>query len=148
MADPVGITGTAIGVISFGLQLYTGITQYLDAVKGRDEDLQRAKQYVNAFQASLKVLGDTILKVNDEQAAAKHVVQDCKISCEAELTALDALLNDLKGPQIPSDDPISKVKGSLQKWSYPFKQRNLSRLEERLESANSIIKLSLSALHL
>ncbi|CVL03571.1 uncharacterized protein FMAN_15124 [Fusarium mangiferae] len=113
MADPVGITGNAIGVISFGLQLYTGITQYLDAVKGRDEDLQRAKQYVNAFQASLKVLGDTILKVNDEQAAAKHVVQDCKVSCEAELTALDALLNDLKGPQIPSDDPISKEKAIL-----------------------------------
>ncbi|PNP84195.1 hypothetical protein FNYG_02883 [Fusarium nygamai] len=148
MADPVGITGTAIGVVSFGLQLYTGISQYLGAVKGRDEDLQRAKQYANAFQASLKVLGDTILKVNDEQAAAKSVIQDCKLSCEAELTALGALLNDLKGPQPLQDDPFSKVKGSLQKWSYPFKQRNLSRLEERLESTNSILKLSLSALQL
>ncbi|KAF5635830.1 hypothetical protein F52700_5142 [Fusarium sp. NRRL 52700] len=148
MADPVGIIGTAIGVISFGLQLYTGITQYLDAVKGRDEDLQRAKQYANAFQASLKVLGDTILKANDEQAAAKIVVQDCKLSCEAELTALCALLNHLKGlPPLP-DDPISKAKGSLQKWSYRFKQKNLSRLEERLKSANSILKLSLSALQL
>ncbi|KAF5661963.1 ankyrin repeat-containing protein [Fusarium circinatum] len=148
MADPVGITGTAVGVISFGLQLYTGITQYLDAVKGRDEDLQRAKQYANAFQASLKVLGDTILKVNDQQAAAKNVIQDCKISCEAEITALGALLNDLKGPQHPQCDRISRIEGSLQKWSYPFKQRNLSRLEERLESANSVLKLSLLTLQL
>ncbi|KAF5585981.1 hypothetical protein FPANT_7352 [Fusarium pseudoanthophilum] len=148
MADPVGITGTAIGVVSFGLQLYTGISQYLGAVKGREEDLQRAKQYANAFQASLKVLGDTILKVGDEQAAVKSVVQDCKLFCGAELTALGELLNDLKGPQPPQHDPIGKVKGSLQKWSYPFKQRNLSRLEERLESANSILKLSLSALQL
>ncbi|KAF5661953.1 ankyrin repeat-containing protein [Fusarium circinatum] len=34
MAEPVGITGTAVGIVSFGLKLYTGISEYLDAIKG------------------------------------------------------------------------------------------------------------------
>ncbi|KAF5593866.1 uncharacterized protein FSUBG_9639 [Fusarium subglutinans] len=34
MAESVGITGTAAGIVTFGLQLYTGISEYLDAIKG------------------------------------------------------------------------------------------------------------------
>jgi hypothetical protein len=148
MAEPVGITGTAVGIVSFGLQLYTGISKYLDAVKGRDEDLQQAKQHANIFQASLKAIGEMIPKVKDDYATAKHVVEECKRSCEAELKALEALLKDLQGPLGLLDGPIAKVKGSMRKWSYPFKKNNITRLEERLESMNSFLKTALSTLQL
>ncbi|KAF5598039.1 hypothetical protein FPCIR_3312 [Fusarium pseudocircinatum] len=139
--------GTAIGIISFGLQLYTGLSEYLDAVKGREEDLLQAKNNATTLQYSLKAIEDTLSKVNDN-TIAQDAVEECKSSCESELTALHKLLNDLQGKPINPSDPVSKARSSMQKWSYPFKKKNIARLEERLKSANNVLKTALSALQL
>ncbi|KAF5603192.1 uncharacterized protein FSUBG_7416 [Fusarium subglutinans] len=139
--------GTALGIISFGLQLYTGLSEYLDAVKGREEDLLGAKNNAKTLQCSLKAIEDTMSQVNGN-AMAQDAVEECKSSCESELKALYKLLNDLQGKPIDPADPITKVKSSMQKWSYPFKKKNIARLEERLKSANNVLKTALSALQL
>ncbi|KAF4442048.1 hypothetical protein FACUT_2271 [Fusarium acutatum] len=139
--------GTAIGIISFGLQLYTGLSEYLDAVKGREEDLLQAKNNARTLQCSLKAIEDTLSKVNGN-TIVQDAVEECKSSCESELTALHKLLSDLQGKPINPADPISRAKSSMQKWSYPFKKKNIARLEERLKSANNVLKTALSALQL
>ncbi|KAF5717148.1 hypothetical protein FMUND_5966 [Fusarium mundagurra] len=139
--------GTAIGIISFGLQLYTGLSEYLDAVKGREEDLLQAKNNARTLQCSLKAIEDTMSQVNGN-AMAQDAVEECKSSCESELKALHELLNDLQGKPINPSDPVSKARGSMQKLSYPFKKKNIARLEERLKSANNVLKTALSALQL
>ncbi|KAF5624603.1 uncharacterized protein FTJAE_10196 [Fusarium tjaetaba] len=139
--------GTAIGIISFGLQLYTGLSEYLDAVKGREEDLLQAKNNAKTLQCSLKAIGDALSKVNGS-SMAQDAVEECKSSCESELHALNSLLNDLLGKPINSAGPICKAKSSMQKWSYPFKKKNIARVEERLKSANNVLKTALSALQL
>ncbi|KLP04221.1 uncharacterized protein FFB20_00728 [Fusarium fujikuroi] len=139
--------GTAIGIISFGLQLYTGLSEYLDAVKGREEDLLQAKNNARTLQCSLKAIEDTMSQINGN-AIAQDAVEECKSSCESELKALHELLNNLQGKPINHSDPVSKAKSSIQKWSYPFKKKNIARLEERLKSANNVLKTALSALQL
>lgn len=139
--------GTAIGIISFGLQLYTGLTEYLDAVKGREEDLLKAKNNAKTLNCSLKAIEDTLSKVNGG-SIAQDAVEECKSSCQSELDALYNLLNDLQGKPVNSADAISKARISMQKWSYPFKKKNIARLEERLESANNVLKTALSGLQL
>ncbi|KAG9494889.1 hypothetical protein J7337_013118 [Fusarium musae] len=139
--------GTVIGIISFGLQLYTGLSEYLDAVKGREEDLVQAKNNARTLQCSLKAIEDTMSQVNGN-AMAQDAVEKCKSSCESELKALHELLNNLQGKPINSSDSVSKARSSMQKWSYPFKKKNIARLEERLKSANNALKTALSALQL
>ncbi|KAF5551406.1 hypothetical protein FMEXI_3524 [Fusarium mexicanum] len=139
--------GTALGIISFGLQLYTGLSEYLDAVKGREEDLLQAKNNAKTLQCSLKAIEDTMSQVNGN-AMTQDAVEECKSSCESELKALHKLLNDLQGKPIDPADPITKVRSSMQKWSYPFKKKNIARLEERLKSANNVLQTALSALQL
>ncbi|KAF5598053.1 hypothetical protein FPCIR_3326 [Fusarium pseudocircinatum] len=75
MAEPVGITGTAIGIVSFGLQLYTGISKYLDAVKGRDEDLKYAKQHTNILRDYLSSLEETLQTIGSDSTVARHAVE-------------------------------------------------------------------------
>ncbi|RBR21057.1 hypothetical protein FVER53590_10557 [Fusarium verticillioides] len=140
--------GTAIGIISFGLQLYTGLSEYLDAVKGRDEDLLQARNNAKTLQCSLKAIEDAMSKVNGDHAIAQDAVEECKSSCQAELKALHQLLRDLKGEAIGPAGPVSKVRSSIHKWSYPFKKKSINRLEERLKSANNVLKTALSTLQL
>ncbi|RYC82459.1 hypothetical protein BFJ63_vAg14639 [Fusarium oxysporum f. sp. narcissi] len=140
--------GTAIGIISFGLQLYTGLSEYLGAVKGRDEDLLQAKNNAKTLQCSLKAIGEAISKVNGNNALAQDAVEECKNSCKAELKALGTLLTDLKGPPVNPVGPFAKARSSMHKWSYPFKKKNIAKLEDRLMSTNNVLKTALSALQL
>ncbi|KAJ3535187.1 hypothetical protein NM208_g7235 [Fusarium decemcellulare] len=148
MAEPVGITGTAVGIVSLGLQLYTGISDYLDAVKGRDDDLRQAKEYAKTLQASLRAIEDALTKTRNDCSAAKDAVEECKNSCEAELKALGALLKELQGPVVAPVDRIAQAKSSLRKWSYPFNKRDIAKLENRLISTNEILQTALMALQL
>ncbi|KAF5687003.1 hypothetical protein FDENT_5558 [Fusarium denticulatum] len=140
--------GTAIGIISFGLQLYTGLSEYLDAVKGRDEDLLQARNNAKTLQCSLKAIEDAMSKVNGDHTMAQDAVEECKTSCQAELKALHQLLRDLKGAPVGPAGPVSKARSSIHKWSYPFKRKSISRLEDRLKSANNVLKTALSTLQL
>ncbi|KAF9771513.1 hypothetical protein IL306_010836, partial [Fusarium sp. DS 682] len=148
MAEPVGITGTAVGIVSFGLQLYTGISEYLDAIKTRDEDLRQAYQYVKDLRTSLIAIEDAMNGINDHHTTAKNAVEECKTSCETELKALEKLLYDLKGSPVDPADGIAQAKSSIRKLSYPFKKKNISRLEERLNSTNNVLKMAMLALQL
>ncbi|CVL11712.1 uncharacterized protein FPRN_14912 [Fusarium proliferatum] len=153
MAEAIGVAGSVVGIVSFGLQVYTGLSEYLDAVKGRDEDLQQAKRYAKALLSSLKAIEEVISKVNGNNALtpdalAQDAVEECKDLCKAELQALGTLLENLKGPLVHHAEPFAKAKSSMHKWSYPFKKKSISKLEDRLMSTNNVLKTALSALQL
>lgn len=153
MAEAIGVAGSVVGIVSFGLQVYTGLSEYLDAVKGREEDLQQAKRYAKALLSSLKAIEEVISKVNGNNALtpdalAQDAVEECKDLCKAELQALGTLLENLKGPLVHHAEPFAKAKSSMHQWSYPFKKKSISKLEDRLMSTNNVLKTALSALQL
>ncbi|EMT74416.1 hypothetical protein FOC4_g10002530, partial [Fusarium odoratissimum] len=100
------------------------------------------------LQCSLKAIGEAISRVNGNNALAQDAVEECKNSCEAELKALGTLLTDLKGLPVNPAGPFAKARSSMHKWSYPFKKKNITKLEGRLMSTNNVLKTALSALQL
>ncbi|KAI6762490.1 hypothetical protein HG530_008470 [Fusarium avenaceum] len=148
MADPIGITGTAVGIVSFGLQLYTGVSEYLDAVKGREEDLRQANTYAKTLWTSLKSIEDATGNIDSHRTIPKDAVEECKVSCEIELKSLDSLLKDLRGSPVDPTSLASSAKSSMRKLSYPFKKKSITKLEEKLNSTNNVLKIALLALQL
>lgn len=148
MAEPVGITGTAVGILSFGLQLYTGISEYLDAVKGRDEDLQSAKQYAKMLRDNLVSIEVAISAIGSEYTVARYAIEQCKSSCETELKGLEVLLLELKGPMVEPNSRTEQAKNSLRKFSYPFKKKDIARLHDRLSLTNNALHTAALALQL
>ncbi|KAG4262739.1 hypothetical protein FPRO03_10102 [Fusarium proliferatum] len=148
MAEPVGITGTAVGMLSFGLQLYTGISEYLDAVKGRDEDLQSAKQYAKMLRDNLVSIEVAISAIGSEYTVARYAIEQCKSSCETELKGLEVLLLELKGPMVEPTNRTEQVKNSLRTFSYPFKKKDIARLQDRLSLTNNAFHTAALALQL
>lgn len=53
MADPISVAGLVTGVISLGLQVAGGLSNYLDAVKGRSEELHSVKQQATNMKDQL-----------------------------------------------------------------------------------------------
>ncbi|KAH6949205.1 hypothetical protein DER45DRAFT_600137 [Fusarium avenaceum] len=148
MADPVGIAGTAVGIVSFGLQLYTGVSEYLDAVEGREEDLRQANTYAKTLWTSLKSIEDAMRNIDSHHTIPKDAVEECKASCEIELKSLDSVLKGLRGSPVNPANLASSVRSSVRKLSYPFKKKSITKLEEKLNSTNNVLKIALLALQL
>lgn len=39
MSDPLSVAGSAVGIISLGIQVCNGLLVYADAIRGRSQDL-------------------------------------------------------------------------------------------------------------
>ncbi|KAF5248220.1 hypothetical protein FANTH_6012 [Fusarium anthophilum] len=148
MAEPAGITGAAIGIVSFGLQLYTGISEYLDALKGRDKDLQFVKQHTGTLQDYLRSIEEALDTIGSDYTVARHAIERCKCSCEVELRGLETLLQELRAPFENRFNRTVKVKNSRRKFSYPFNKKSIVRLQERLNSTNNVLNMAILALQL
>ncbi|KAF0324191.1 hypothetical protein GQ607_008621 [Colletotrichum asianum] len=146
MADPLGIAGTAAGLVSLGLQLYGEISKYIKAVKGRDEDLRAARQNAEVLRKCLNAIKGATSSTNVAQTASKDAVEECVASCIDELKQLDQRLTRLRGSTTPADSLSAKVKAKGRQLMYPFHKDDIVDLERRLASANDVLQAALHAL--
>ncbi|KAF5987888.1 hypothetical protein FCOIX_780 [Fusarium coicis] len=116
MAEAFGIAGSAFGTVSLGLQLFKEISQYLDDIDGRDEDLKESRNYATNVQLSLNALDIVISNAPTGDPATKNAIDSCKASNAARAKELCA------------------------KLKYPFKKQNIEKLEEILSRTNSALQ--------
>ncbi|KAG5754821.1 hypothetical protein H9Q70_002532 [Fusarium xylarioides] len=144
MAEPVGIIGSAVGICGFGLQLYKEISQYLNDVDGRDEDLKQARNYATNLKISLDALDDAISNAPSTSPDARTVVDSCKVACVAALKDLSAVIKELKGPLALPGSHASKAKELYARLSYPFKKQNMDKLVEQVFRTNTVLQAALT----
>jgi hypothetical protein len=73
MADPVSIAGTAIGVVSLGLSLCQGLTQYLQALRCRREDIDSTSCQIDCLQSAFVVIKDALANLSSDHQSARDV---------------------------------------------------------------------------
>ncbi|OTA58805.1 hypothetical protein K449DRAFT_436297 [Hypoxylon sp. EC38] len=146
MADPVGITGTAIGIASLCLRTCSGLHDYLNDFRGRDIYVAKILHYLGRLQDLARIVESAIPAFQNEHYAPSHTVVLCLQSCEAELKDLDAEIrkynpkstNDMKGR-------LREAKKSLQ---FPFARHELEKFAGHLDRANSLLSVALQGLGL
>ncbi|CAI0655254.1 unnamed protein product [Colletotrichum noveboracense] len=146
MADPLGIAGTAAGLVSLGLQLYGEISKYIKAVKGREDDLRVARQNAEVLKKCLNAIKGATSSTNIAQTASKDAVEECVASCIDELKQLDELLTHLRDSTTPADSLSAKVKAKGRQLMYPLHKDDIVDLEKRLTSTNDVLQTALHAL--
>ncbi|KAF4491020.1 hypothetical protein CGGC5_v001657 [Colletotrichum fructicola Nara gc5] len=109
MAEPVGITGTAAGLISLGLQLYSEISNYLDAVKGRQQDLDFARHQCASLKRRIDAIDAAITSPGFLPMVSRDALDSSVQGCQRELGALNELVLRLQGPS----SPVSTVSAKL-----------------------------------
>lgn len=149
MAEAFGIASSAFGTVSLGLQLFKEISQYLDDIDGREEDLKGARNYATNIQLSLNALDVAISTAPTGDPTIKSAIDSCKTSCLSAVNNLLAVVKDLRGPITSA--PISnaaRAKELCAKLKYPFKKQNMEKLEEVLLRTNSALQITLQVFQL
>ncbi|KAI1774782.1 hypothetical protein F4818DRAFT_418914 [Hypoxylon cercidicola] len=146
MAEPVGITGTAVGILSLGLQLYGGLKEYLDNLKDRDEYIGKNLLYLNRLRSLTDaVKSDISASQNNRYALSQEVVQSLG-AYEAEINIFDARIREYE--HVATTKPTGQFKETIKKLGFPFARPELEKLASRLERANNLLSIALQGLNL
>ncbi|RWA13091.1 hypothetical protein EKO27_g2016 [Xylaria grammica] len=143
MADPLSIAGLVTGVISLGLQVAGGLSDYLDAVKGRAEELNSARQEATNMKDLILTIQDLLPQVKGSWPSSATMIERHVRSCDSELSALYALLSDLSQSSPSGSGIWLKLADQKKKLTYPFNRSYISRLEDRLAKVNSALQTTL-----
>ncbi|KAF4951565.1 hypothetical protein FGADI_7340 [Fusarium gaditjirri] len=149
MAEAFGIAGSAIGVVSLGLQLFKEISQYLDDIDGREEDLKQARNFAKNIQVSIDALDVAIANTSTDDPTTKNAMDSCRNSCISAANSLFAFVKQLRGPiiSVPNSN-AARAKELCAKLKYPFKKQNIEKLEENLSRTNSALQTMLQVFQL
>ncbi|KAK6064801.1 hypothetical protein SCUP234_12858 [Seiridium cupressi] len=146
MADPFSVAASVAGLISLGLQVSSGIIQYLDAIKCRAEELDAARRYVQIIESTLEAINGfpSRLQVQHQQSLA--TISACLRPCEDELKALETLIAKLSNSGNANPDLIDRVREQTKKLAHSFNRTKLSQLEEKLNRAVEVLQLAVQSL--
>ncbi|WKT52941.1 hypothetical protein QSH57_003503 [Fusarium oxysporum f. sp. vasinfectum] len=149
MAEAFGIAGSAFGTVSLGLQLFKEISQYLDDIDGREEDLKQARNFATNIQISINALDVAVSNAPNDDLTTKNSIDLCKVSCVSAVNNLLAVVKELRGPiiSVPNSN-AARTKELCAKLKYPFKKQNIEKLEENLSRTNSALQTILQVVQL
>ncbi|KAH7141998.1 hypothetical protein EDB81DRAFT_899466 [Dactylonectria macrodidyma] len=148
MADPLSVTGLAIGVVSLGLQVSGAITTYIDALNCRDKDIASVRQQNDSLQKTLQALESLLSQFQRDHQVATTAVHECLGSCKKELNAMESLVAEVTACDQSASSRKNKFKNQGKKLLYPFSRRKVEELEIRISNANATLQLALQTLGL
>ncbi|KAF4882861.1 hypothetical protein CGCFRS4_v014149 [Colletotrichum fructicola] len=139
MAD---VLGTVLGVVSLGLQVGASISNYLDGVQCRKEDMEyttRCCKSMNSLLQQIKSLQYQLTGVNIT------AVREAMTTAEVELSILGNFVEKIRaGNNANSPNPVMKrAKKQKTKLLYPFQKDHLYRLNAQLDAANRALQAAL-----
>ncbi|KAK8074083.1 hypothetical protein PG994_004982 [Apiospora phragmitis] len=144
--DPVSLAGSVAGLASLGIQVTSGITTYLDAVKCRDEDLvtiRRQNAALRALVAAIKATSTAIPQLSqDVVAAATQSIQ----TCTEDLDALEAFISHLSGSDISTWR--LGLKYQARKLHLAFDRSKINQLSRRIFQSKATLQLAVGELGL
>lgn len=119
------LAGTAVGVISLGIQVCQGLVEYYGSWKDAPKDVARICQSIRSLEEMLNVV-NTAVKDNGVASQAESGIQSGIDSCGTSIAELQSQLvkvKEVNGPSI-----WSKVHGQGRRLLYPFRESTLLKL--------------------
>ncbi|KAI0554556.1 hypothetical protein F4679DRAFT_526522 [Xylaria curta] len=146
MTDPLSIAGTAVGVVSLGLQVYSGVKQYLDHFHARDERVSIALTYLDQLKAAVDVVDGATRSLQVQHQVPTDVVLSCLQACMAEMQKFQGKLEEF----MPSHQNSSnnKLKQIRKKLEYPFQIDSIEEIEKSLRRILDQLAIAIHGLEL
>jgi chromosome segregation ATPase len=143
MSDPFSIASGAVGIISLGIQLCKQITEYAEAFRDYDADIESIGLKAESLKGPLKQLRDF---VEDTQVTESETASDIAEKASQLERHLKRLENRLaKAKPVISDSLKEKLRNKWKNVAYPVRARDALRdIKDDLDSVQSTIQLALT----
>jgi hypothetical protein len=139
------VAGTAVGIVSLGLQVCQGLLFYYDAWKSYDSDISSTYNAITDLSRTLTILKTTLQQETDRERVGR--VRTCVSSCEDAILELEKRRYSLQKYGQP-EGLRQKMRAGLQRSWYPFKKETIEALKANVAGIQGRLKLALQVLQL
>ncbi|CVL10515.1 uncharacterized protein FPRN_12891 [Fusarium proliferatum] len=143
MSDPLSVAGSAVGIISLGIQVCQGLISYLQSFKGQDQDIQDSLNDVQIVISILYSLKGILPKV-DKSSSETPAIRRCLAESEEMLREFQQFSLKLRGTQSPEHDMLRKMDHAGRALLYPFREGKLKLLCHSLKGLLQNLSLGLN----
>lgn len=144
--DGLSVAGTAIGVISLGIQVTQSLVDFYSAYKNQKNEVSHTINRLTHLLSSLEILKDqlgTRRFLAEEQALLQNI-QNSIQDCDEYIHELQDQCDKLKDSS--SDSIRAAARTAARRLAYPFRQSTLQTLEETIDEMVSHLSLALQIL--
>ncbi|KAJ4270542.1 hypothetical protein NW762_002230 [Fusarium torreyae] len=134
MSDPLSVAGSAVGIISLGIQVCNGLLIYADAIRGRSQDLTDHMDQVRSLLALFKSLNLTIARLESLNPDNAKSLLDHLQQAEDKLRSLQELLTEVGVPPLTTADFKGKMKETYRAAVYPIKKSKLEGARQTVQA--------------
>lgn len=143
MSDPLSVAGSAVGIISLGIQVCQSLISYLQSFKGQDHDIQDSLNEIQIVISILYSLKGILPKV-DKSSSETPAIRRCLAESEEKLREFQQLSLKLRGTQRSEDDVLEKMDNARRALLYPFREAKLKSLCQSLKGLLQNLTLGLN----
>ncbi|KAH7146501.1 hypothetical protein EDB81DRAFT_495549 [Dactylonectria macrodidyma] len=108
MADPFSVVSGVAGLVSLGISIYNGFNKYLEAVKGRDEDIIKVTQRVRLLESTIEALQGCERRLDGKYQKSVTTVAMCVQLCGSELRELETIVKEVQSHSTSSNHIMNK----------------------------------------
>ncbi|KAL5315856.1 hypothetical protein ACEPPN_016729 [Leptodophora sp. 'Broadleaf-Isolate-01'] len=149
------IAGSAVGIISLGIQLCNGIISYYNGYRGQDADLDKTLQSLETLKGLLISLDAPLngLASSSQAFIAPAVnVEECITQCNTSLVELQKYLDKCRDV-LPAGSESKRSLGDtfkiqVKKALFPFRRDSLDSLKDNVDRVMKNLNTVIDILHL
>ncbi|KAJ5780633.1 hypothetical protein N7457_005793 [Penicillium paradoxum] len=132
---------TAIGVLSFALEVCQGIVSYKQAWADCDDDMQNARNKAEVLCMMLKTLRETIEELQQTNPRIAADLEQKALSMRTSIEKLVKIVDRFK--PAPFEAFPAKVRAQVRKGLYPFYKDAVKDAHVQLDQIQTILQTSL-----
>lgn len=147
MADPLPITGSAVGVVSLGLTVCQGLISYYGPWSAYDKEISYVAQKAEGLKATLTMLQKPVQNLGSSVHEAPIEVQRRILACVELLESLESAIERCKKTSPPSDFQ-DKAQAMRRRMMYPFRRDTLQLLVNSVEGLQANLNTAIQVLQM
>jgi hypothetical protein len=146
MADPLSVAGTAVGIISLGIQVAQSLWDYYEAIENQHSDVAHTMQKLDHLLGILKHLQQQIDK-RTFRSGEQDLLDDIESAIDQCGECIEELQEEAsKFKRQPADGFRAVARATARRIAYPLRQSTLQKLDEDIDEAVAQLSLALQLL--
>lgn len=147
MAEPFGVVGSTVGVISLGIQVCQGLLTYYESWKGYHQDIEKTLRSIASLTETLKHVSEVLKNNTKQDESIEQQIDSIVVRCLAGIKALSAELERFED-YTKSAEIRAKIKSHMRRLYYPFRESTLAKLRESVQDIRDDLVPALGVLQL